>query len=265
MTEAVSRPLLHCRDVGGDRAGSVVVLLHGLFGSSVNWLPIARQLAADGRSVLVPDLRNHGRSFHHPDVSYAALASDLLGLLDARGIDEADLVGHSMGAKAAMWLALAEPDRVRSLVVVDSAPVSYPNRLDAILEGLKAIRLETLVTRAEADAVLAGWVTDRPVRDYLLQNLVREDEAWRWRTNLAALAAGIDTIVGWPADAPDRSYPGRAMFLYGGESDYVLPDHEPRIRRLFPYARLRSVAGAGHWVYADRPAEVVAALRAFLD
>lgn len=241
------------------------MLLHGLFGSSANWLGIARELAQCGRRALLPDLRNHGRSFHHPDVSYAALAGDLLRLLDDTGVDEADLVGHSMGAKAAMWLALAEPGRVRSLVAVDSAPVGYPNRLDAILAALQAIRLDTLAARADADAVLAGRVTDRRVRDYLLQNLVREDGCWRWRMNLPALAEGIGTIVAWPEAVPRGSYPGRALFLYGGESDYVLPDHEPRIRRLFPYARLRSVAGAGHWVYADRPADVVAALRAFLD
>jgi esterase len=240
------------------------LLLHGLFGSSANWLGIARELAADGRRVLLPDLRNHGRSFHHPDVTYPSLAGDLLRLLDAARIDEADLVGHSMGAKAAMWLALAEPARVRSLVVVDSAPASYPNRLDAILAGLHAVRVDSLAARADADAVLAGWVPERRVRDYLLQNLVRRGETWHWRINLPALAAGIGTIVGWPDAVPAGSYPGRALFLYGGESDYVLPVHEPRIRRLFPYARLRSVPGSGHWVYADRPAEVVAALRAFL-
>jgi esterase len=257
--------LLHTRDLGADTAGRAVVLLHGLFGSSANWLGIARELAAGGRRALLPDLRNHGRSFHHADVSYPALAGDLLRLLDAAGIDEADLVGHSMGAKAAMWLALTEPGRVRSLVAVDSAPVEYPNRFHAILAGLQAIRLEALVARADADAALAGSVPDRRIRDYLLQNLMREDGAWRWRIDLPALTAGIGTIVGWPAHVPGATYPGKTLFLYGGQSDYVLPAHEPHIRRLFPYARLRSVAGAGHWVYADRPADVLAALRAFLD
>lgn len=255
---------LHTRELGAE-SDRPLLMLHGLFGSCANWLPIARQLAAHGRRVLLPDLRNHGRSFHHPDVSYPALAADLLRLLDTAGIDEADLVGHSMGAKAAMWLALTAPARVRSVVAVDSAPVVYPNRLEAILAGLHSIRLGALETRAEADATLARWVADRRVRDYLLQNLVRDDGAWRWRMNLAALAAGIATIVGWPANVPRAAYPGRALLLYGGASDYVLPAHEPRIRQLFPYARLRCVAGAGHWVYADRPADVLAALRAFLD
>lgn len=263
MTDIAS--LLHTRELGAGTPGRAVVFLHGLFGSSANWLGIARELAADGRRALLPDLRNHGRSFHDSDVSYPALSADLLRLLDARGIDEADLVGHSMGAKAAMWLALAEPARVRSVVAVDSAPVVYPNRLDAILAGLQSIRLEAVGTRADADAALAGWVTDRRIRDYLLQNLVRDDGAWRWRINLAALTDGIVTIVGWPEAAPGAAFPGRALFLYGGASDYVLPAYESRIRQRFPYARLRSVAGAGHWVYADRPADVLAALRSFLD
>jgi esterase len=257
--------LLNTRELGADTAGRAVVLLHGLFGSSANWLGIARELAADGRHGFLPDLRNHGRSFHHPDVSYPALAGDLLRLLDARGIEEADLVGHSMGAKASMWLALAEPARVHSVVAVDSAPVVYPNRFDAVLAGLQSIQLDAVGTRADADAALASWVTDRRIRDYLLQNLVRDDGAWRWRINLAALTDGIGTIVGWPEAAPGAAFPGRALFLYGGASDYVLPAYESRIRQLFPYARLRSVAGAGHWVYADRPADVLAALRSFLD
>jgi esterase len=254
-------PTLHHRDAGeGTRP---LVLLHGLFGSSANWMGIARALAPDWR-VVVPDLRNHGRSFHDPDVSYPALAGDVRALLDALGLEHALLVGHSMGGKTAMWLALTAPERVERLVVVDSAPVGSASSVAGLLRGLADLDLGTMPDRAAVGAALAGAVPDARVRDYLLQNLVRHDGAWRWRMNVPALLAGIDTIRGWPQPPADARYLGPTLFLHGGESGYVQPAHEPVIRALFPYARFRSVPGAGHWVYADRPAEFVAALRAFL-
>jgi esterase len=257
----MSTTALCYRELGD--ASQTLVLLHGLFGSSANWLRVARQLAPDWR-VLVPDLRNHGRSFHDADVSYPALAGDVRALLDALRVERAVLVGHSMGGKTAMWLALAAPDRVESLVVVDSAPVGSPGSITGLMRALSGLDVGTLADRASVDAALAGAVTDPRVRDYLLQNLVRLEGAWRWRMNVPALLAGIELIRGWPTPPPGSRYLGPTLFLHGGESGYVQPAHEPIIRALFPYARFRSVPGAGHWVYADRPAEFLAALRAFL-
>jgi esterase len=254
-------PTLHHRETGeGTRP---LVLLHGLFGSSANWMGIARRLAPDWR-VVVPDLRNHGRSFHDTDVSYPALATDVRALLDELGLERAVLVGHSMGGKTAMWLALTAPDRVERLVVVDSAPVGSPGNITGLLLGLANLDLGTLSDRTAVDAALASAVRDDRVRDYLLQNLVRRDGVWRWRMNVPALLAGIGLIRGWPEPPVGARYLGPTLFLHGGESGYVQPAHEPIIRALFPYARFRSVPGAGHWVYADRPAEFLAALRAFL-
>ena len=254
-------PTLHHREAGeGTRP---LVLLHGLFGSSANWMGIARQLAPDWR-IVVPDLRNHGRSFHDPDVSYPALAGDVRALLDELGLERAVLVGHSMGGKTAMWLALTAADRVQRLVVVDSAPVGSSSSMAGLLRGLAAVDVAALPGRAAADAALAAVAPDSRVRDYLLQNLVRQHGVWRWRMNVPALLAGIDAIRGWPEPPADARYLGPTLFLHGGESSYVQPAHEPVIRALFPYARFRSVPGAGHWVYADRPAEFLAALRAFL-
>jgi len=254
-------PRLHHRETGeGTRP---LVLLHGLFGSSANWMGVARALAPDWR-IIVPDLRNHGRSFHDPDVSYAALGGDVRALLDALGVERAVLVGHSMGAKTAMWLALTATDRVERLVVVDSAPVGSASGVAGLLRGLADVDLAVLPDRAAVGAALAEAAPDPRVRDYLLQNLVRQKGGWRWRMNVPALLAGIDTIRGWPEPPADARYLGPTLFLHGGESGYVQPAHEPVIRALFPYARFRSVPGAGHWVYADRPAEFIAALRAFL-
>jgi len=252
---------LHHREAGeGTRP---LVLLHGLFGSSANWLGIARVLAPAWR-VVIPDLRNHGRSFHDPDVSYPALAGDVRALLYALGLERAVLVGHSMGGKTAMWLALTAPDRVERLVVVDSAPVSYASGVAGLLQGLATLDLAVLPDRAAVDAALAAAAPDARLRNFLLQNLVRQHGAWCWRMNVPALLAGIDAITGWPEPPAGARYLGPSLFLHGGESGYVQPAHEPAIRALFPYARFRSVPGAGHWVYADRPAEFLAALRAFL-
>jgi len=174
------------------------------------------------------------------------------------------VVGHSMGGKAAMWLALAAPARVERLVVVDSAPVGSASSMAGLLRGLANLDVGVLPDRAAVGVALAGVVSDARVRDYLLQNLVRHEGGWRWRMNVPALLVGIDLIKGWPEPPAGARYLGPALFLHGGESRYVQPAHEPIIRALFPYARFRSVPGAGHWVYADRPAEFLAALRAFL-
>lgn len=246
----------------GDGGATPLLLLHGLFGSSANWHGIARRLA-DSRRVLVPDLRSHGRSPSGDIVSYPAMADDLTKLLDAEGIGEVAIVGHSMGGKAAMWLALTHPERVRALAVVDIAPVAYPHRFDTIFDPLLTLDLSRLMDRKAADALLAGRLPDPSLRGYLLQSLVREGEGWRWRLDLQALAASIDEIVSF-SDPGGRKYPGPTLFIYGTESDYVSGEHLRAIRGLFPLARLRAVPGAGHWVYADQPDAFVRALESFL-
>lgn len=239
-----------------------VILLHGLFGSSTNWHGIARRLG-ETRAVLVPDLRNHGRSGHSRVMSYPAMAEDLSGLLDDRGIDCAALVGHSMGGKVAMWLALTRPERVRALAVVDIAPEAYPHRFERLIGALSTLDLETLYGRRDADRILADQIPSPELRGFLLQNLVRDTDGWRWRLNLTVLSAAMDEIIGFPG--PDaRQFPGPALFVYGTASDYLAGAHLATIRALFPLARLRAVSGAGHWVYADRPHAFFKALEEFL-
>jgi esterase len=254
---------LNLREYGArDGALAPVVLLHGLFGSSANWHGIARRLA-QGRRVLAPDLRNHGRSPHHPRMTYPAMASDLLALLDRQGISEAALVGHSMGGKAAMWLALEAPHRVQALAVADIAPVAYPARFGGLIQTLADLDLDGLADRREADARLASSLPDAALRGYLLQGLAREGGRWHWRTNLTALRSGMKDILGFP-DPDGRQYAGPTLFLYGTESDYLTGAHLSVIRRLFPLARLRPLPGAGHWLYAEQPETFLAALRGFL-
>ncbi|WP_295446041.1 alpha/beta fold hydrolase [uncultured Thiodictyon sp.] len=255
---------LHHRHYGEASAGALpLLLIHGLFGSAANWHGIARRLAND-RPVLVPDLRNHGQSPWDARMDYRAMAADLAALLDGEGIARAHLVGHSMGGKAAMWLALSAPERVGSLVVVDIAPVTYATRHGALVSALAALPLAQMTDRRAADALLAQTIHSAAVRGYLLQNLVHDRAGgWCWRVNLAVLAHSLDQVLGFPA-AGDLQFPGPVLFLYGSRSDYVTGEGLPRIRALFPLARLRTIANAGHWVYADQPDEFLAAVSGFL-
>lgn len=256
-------PLRH-RAYGAESTGSLpVVLIHGLFGAAANWHGIASRLA-EHRRVLVPDLRNHGDSPWDECMDYPSMAGDLAALLDALGIERAHLVGHSMGAKAAMWLTLTESQRVGSLVVADMAPVAYGSRFEGLVAALSDFPLRELRDRRDADRRLSETIASAAVRAYLLMNLVQDQNGnWRWRLNLAALARSMDAILGFP-DATGRQFPGPALFLYGGGSDYLTGEALPRIRALFPLARLRAIPEAGHWIYADQPEAFSAAVVGFL-
>lgn len=259
----MSSTKLFLREYGGSGHGQPpVVLLHGLFGSSTNWHSIARRLA-ESRRVLAPDLRNHGRSTSCAPMTYPAMAEDLLALLDDQGIGQAVLVGHSMGGKAAMWLALNWPERVHALAVADIAPVTYKHRFDDVLNALAALDLEGLRDRRDADEQLARRLENPGLRGYLLQSLEKEGNGWRWRIDLPLLGASMQDLLGFP-DTTGRQYPGPAFFIYGAQSDYVTGEYLPAIRERFPLARLRSVPGAGHWVYADQPETFLRALQGFL-
>jgi esterase len=246
----------------GPPEGAPVLLLHGLFGSSGNWMGVVKRLQSDYRLIL-PDLRNHGRSPHHPQMDYVAMAGDLVTLLDSLELDSATLLGHSMGGKAAMWLALHQPERVERLVVVDIAPVTYPNRFIPIFQGLAEIPLEALPDRDSADRHLARWVPQRAVRQYLLQNLVKQQVAWQWRFNLPVLNESSGKLAAFPL-GDGSSFAGEALFLYGEQSDYVQPGYREVIERHFPLARLLMVPQAGHWLYFEQPEAFCRAVKAFL-
>ncbi|PLY17162.1 MAG: hypothetical protein C0631_01130 [Sedimenticola sp.] len=242
---------------------STLVFLHGLLGSSANWHGVARALSSHFH-ILVPDLRNHGQSPHSEDISYSAMARDLAGFLDDQGLESATLIGHSMGGKVAMWLALTQPELVERLVVVDIAPVSYPNRFGGIFDALQSVDLPRVKHRRHADQMLADRLTDGELRQYLLQNLMLSHGQWSWRMNLQVLAGEMEQIIGFPDLADTAPYLGATLFIYGGNSNYITAEYESRIHDLFPYARLRSIAGAGHWVYAEQPKLFQAALTGFL-
>lgn len=254
-------------------AGAPLVILHGLFGSGRNWTAIARRLAARGWRVLTPDLRNHGASPWDSAMDYPAMAADLRTMLDSTLTAEDPppvVAGHSMGGKVAMRLALDHPGAVRAVIAVDVAPVTYGHGLESYARTMRDIPLKTVRRRADADAALAETIPEPGIRTFLLQNLVLPgpDDTPphpRWRLNLAALIEGMADITGWP-DPPDGArFDGPMLVLAGEASGYVRPEHHDAIRRLFPAARVETIAGAGHWVHAEKPDATVTALGGFLD
>lgn len=243
--------------------GPPLVILHGLFGSARNWKSIAEALAATHR-VFAVDLRNHGESGWADGMGYDALAADVAAFLDARGLGSATLVGHSMGGKTAMMLALRDPARVDGLVVVDIAPVPYTETLIGHIEALLDVDVAHARRRAEVDEDLEGLIPDPPTRTFLLQNLVTgEDGRLRWRVNLEALRAGVNALHDF-RPPPGAVYGGPALFVAGGTSDYIRPAHGDTIRALFPRAEIVTIPDAGHRVHAERPQAFGETLQRFL-
>ncbi len=236
-----------------------LLIVHGLFGSARNWGVIATRLS-DSRQVLTVDMRNHGHSSHTATHSYPDLAADLAEVIEAHG-GRADIVGHSMGGKAAMTLALTRPDRVGKLTVADIAPVAYTHDQRQLIHAMRRIDPAETITRGAADAALAPHIPDRATRAFLLQSLDLKNQSWR--LNLNTLDAEMDRITGWPEDLTGPcEIP--TLFLSGADSSYVLPDHRATIRALFPRARFARLPGAGHWLHADKPREFEASIRAWL-
>lgn len=242
----------------GPETGTPVLIVHGLFGSGRNWGVIAKRLGKDMRVVTV-DMRNHGDSFRADTQGYPEMAGDLAEVIEALG-GRAHVIGHSMGGKAAMMLALTRPEMVASLIVADIAPVAYDHSQSRLVAAMKALDLDSLETRQEADAALARDVETPEVRAFLLQSL--EVRKRRWKLNLDVLEREMDRITGFPEVS--GSFEGPTFFLSGAQSDYVRPEHRELIKALFPGAKQARIPGTGHWLHAEKPREFEAAVRAFL-
>ncbi len=252
--------LLHTQ-LTGQSGQPAVVLIHGLFGSYENLGVIARSLSEQYQVVNV-DVRNHGRSGHSADMSYRQMADDLAQTLDALELAKVALLGHSMGGKLAMAFALLHPERVTKLILADIAPVAYPPRHNSIFAGLEAVDLAQLTSRAEADKQLAEYISEAGVRQFLLKSLVKDNDSFYWRFNLAALKANYAALIGEPL--VQGQYGGPVLFIKGGDSDYILPEHRPAIMQLFPQAQAKIIQGTGHWLHAEKPAAFTKLVQDFL-
>ncbi len=254
--------------------GPRIAFLHGLFGQGRNWTQIAKAVSgpdrADARCLLV-DLPDHGRSPWSAHFSLDGYADAVASTLRAHGGDDGwTVVGHSLGGKVAMVLALRHPDLVERLVVVDIAPRGYGSleRFAGYIGEMQRLPLAELTSRGDAEARFEE--SDPGVKAFLLQNLRRDGSAWRWQVNLDLVAAdaaqGTDSkIAGWPLEVDDLvPYPGPVLWVAGGDSGYVRPEDGERMRSHFPRTRLFTIKGAGHWVHSDAPEIIVAALRRFV-
>ena len=237
-----------------------LLIAHGLFGSGRNWGVIARRLA-DTRDVLAVDMRNHGDSPRLAVHGYPELAADLAEVIAANG-GRADVLGHSMGGKAAMMLALTQGTLVNRMIVADIAPIAYSHDQTQHITALRGLDLGQLTSRGEADRRLSQTIPDPALRAFFLQSLDLRAQPPRWRLNLDVLAAEMPKIVGWPD--PAGRFDGPVLFLSGATSSYVRPEYRSTIRHLFPAARFAKIPGAGHWLHAEKPREFEQTVRVFL-
>jgi pimeloyl-ACP methyl ester carboxylesterase len=261
--------------------GPRVVFVHGLFGQGRNWTTIARALAEDGHRVTLLDLPNHGHSPWTDRVDYGDMAEFVAAELALLG-DPVTLVGHSMGGKVAMQLALRWPELLRALVVVDIAPTDYPEsggRTDdpdeeaspfaAFIAAMKTVDLDRLGSREEADQALQAAVPSTMVRSFLLQSLVRDGvgaaDGWRWRLNLDTLARDLGELRRFPDPPAGATFDGPVLWIAGANSTYVLDEDRPRMDELFPTTRLVRIKNAGHWVHSEQPEVFLETVRRFLQ
>lgn len=243
--------------------GPPLVIVHGLFGQARNWATLAGRFA-EAYTVHVLDLRNHGNSPWDDEMSYEAMADDIGAYIDKNSIAGAAVIGHSMGGKAAMVLALDTPDAVGPLVVADIAPVTYEHDFSDYITALRAIDLSAIKSRNDADAVLRDHIPEQGVRGFLLLNLDRRDSGFAWQINIDAIANGMEKITAFPAFDDGAPFEKPTLFVAGGASDYILSSHHQEIEKHFPDVRHETIDGAGHWVHAEAPDRFFEAVSGFL-
>lgn len=243
--------------------GHPLIILHGLFGTLDNWQTLAKQLS-DSFMVYIIDQRNHGRSPHVDQIDYPSMANDLHEFMEANWIYEAHLLGHSMGGKTAMQFAVDFPAMVNKLVVVDIAPKAYEAGHDAIFQALMSIDLSAIENRSAAEEAFLQLIPDKGITQFLLKNLSRNKEngGYQWKMNLPVIYRDYPNIIAGLTS--NDSFAGDTLFIRGGKSDYILDNDESNIKKYFPTAEIKTVEGAGHWVHAEAPGELLAMLRAFL-
>ncbi|MBU2981763.1 alpha/beta fold hydrolase [Lentibacter algarum] len=239
-----------------------LLIAHGLFGSARNWGVIAKRLSSE-REVIVVDMRNHGSSPWSDTHTYEAMASDLAEVITAELDGNAHVLGHSMGGKAVMVLALKYPECVGRLTVADIAPVPYGHSQQSNIDAMLAVDLDAIETRQDALRALEPLVSEASLAAFFTQSL--DVKARKWRLNLEALAKEMPNVLAFPDCSGDPAFAGPVLFLSGANSDYVQPEHRSVIKPLFPAARFAKIPDAGHWLHAENPRAFVAALEVWLN
>ena len=242
----------------GDAGSLPLVILHGLFGMSDNWVSIGRRIADEGFRVVIPDQRNHGRSGHSSVHNYEAMVDDLLEFIDEQGLEKICLLGHSMGGKTAMQFALDYPERIGKLVVADISPMAsrHGDNHKSIINALLKLDLKQFADRQDALNAMQPIITNARLRQFLQKNLYWKDRGnLGWRMNLEAIRDNLSEIFKGVESFSPLNLP--VLFLRGGASDYILDEHIPKIRSMFPQATVRTIDGASHWLHAEKPDQFV--------
>jgi pimeloyl-ACP methyl ester carboxylesterase len=240
---------LHFTSTG---SGTPLVILHGLFGSAKNWQSHARFLATKFRVINV-DLRNHGDSFHSDTMNYRVMAEDVVQLLDQLEVSQCNLLGHSMGGKVAMTVAQKYPARVARLIVADIAPLAYSHHYDDLIDPIMSIALDSIESRAQVDRLLRSSIPEDQLRAFLLQNLAREQDGWRWRVNWVVIKRDMENLTGFEIGPDDWQVSIPTLFIRGANSDYIDESGIEVIESHFSNANIETITGAGHWLQAEKP------------
>lgn len=253
---------LFYQEVGSQ--GQEIIIIHGLFGSSDNWLSIGRALAHRYKIYLI-DQRNHGKSPHSPEWDYFVMAEDLHQFIEQRAIQHPIVLGHSMGGKTAMQYACTYfPSKIQKLIVADIAPKSYPLHHQSILAGLQAIDLQRLTSRKEAEEILGKFVQDSDTKAFLLKNLYRnEQNQWQWRINLPVIVEKIANVG--EGLLTNLHFDEPTLFVRGEKSNYILDEDFELIKYFFPNSQIETIAGAGHWLHAEKPKEFLEVIQKFIE
>ena len=233
-------------------SGRPIIILHGMLGCGRNWASIAKKISAQGWRAITIDLRNHGDSPHSDRMDYNLLAQDIEEVIGSLNIEKPIVLGHSMGGKVAMALALRKPHSVGGLIIVDIAPRQYQKSNEYFIKEMLALNLKAVKNRSHADKLLAEQIQDPVIRSFLLQNLYAGEDGYLWRLNLRGILENISALMDFPFEK-DNTFGGSALCIAGGNSEYFEETDKELFREFFPNVRIIKIKGAGHWVHSDSP------------
>jgi esterase len=246
--------------------GRPLIILHGVFGMSDNWMTLSKEFAANNFCVYAVDARNHGRSPHDDVFTFEAMADDVLELMDDEKISTASFIGHSMGGRTAMVFSSMHPERMEKLIVVDMSPRAYPSANQNVMAAMRSIDLNKISSRKEAEEKLKAALNgDEATAQFLLKSLYWEEGAKKklaWRFNLDVIEKNMSAAAG--ALNSDMLFNGPTLFIRGEKSDYITADDERVIKKHFPKAKIETIPGVGHWVHAENPTGFMEVVRKFL-
>ncbi len=255
--------ILHSKIYGKEQGGIPLLVFHGLFGMLDNWGSFGKEMG-EFFPVHLIDLRNHGKSFHSPEMSHDDLAHDIQHYMDFHGLEKVNLLGHSLGGKAVMQFAIKYPVKVNRLIVVDISPKAYPPHHQGILKALESVDFTSATSRQDVEMMLAKYISEKAVILFLTKNLYwTEDKKLAWRFNLTTLAEKYEEFV---SNAIKFGvFTGETLFLAGERSNYILPQDEFQIKQQFPHSAVVTIKNASHWVQADNPADFNEVVKDFLS